>query len=295
MKGILLAGGSATRLYPVTRAISKQLLPVYDKPMVYYPLSALMLAGIREILIISTPHDLPHFKKLFGDGAQLGLRFQYAEQAAPQGIAQAFLIAEEFLGGDSVCLVLGDNIFYGHGLSEILMRTSRLEKGGLVFGYAVQDPERYGVVEFDAQGKVLSIEEKPKRPKSRYAVPGIYFYDRQVVAITKALKPSARGELEITDVNLEYLRRGELSVELLGRGFAWLDTGTVDSLHQASSFIQTIQERQGLQVSCIEEIAYRQGFIDAGQLGRLAKELDKNGYGKYLIQVLEEDGVRHGA
>ncbi|MCE9625998.1 MAG: glucose-1-phosphate thymidylyltransferase RfbA [Deltaproteobacteria bacterium] len=288
MKGILLAGGSATRLYPVTRAISKQLLPVYDKPMVYYPLSALMLAGIREILIISTPHDLPHFKKLFGDGAQLGLRFQYAEQAAPQGIAQAFLIAEEFLGGDSVCLVLGDNIFYGHGLSEILMRASRLEKGGMVFGYAVQDPERYGVVQFDAKGKVLTIEEKPKQPKSRYAVPGIYFYDRQVVAITKALKPSARGELEITDVNLEYLRRGELSVELMGRGFAWLDTGTVDSLHQASSFIQTIQERQGLQVSCVEEIAYRQGFIDAQQLGRLAKELDKNGYGKYLMQVLEE-------
>lgn len=291
MKGIILAGGSATRLYPLTRAISKQLLPVYDKPMIYYPLSALMLAGIREILIISTPHDLPNFRKLFGDGGQLGLRFAYAEQEEPKGIAEAFIIAEDFIGLDNVCLVLGDNIFHGHGLPELFQRASRLERGGLVFGYPVQDPERYGVVEFDGDGKVLSIEEKPKAPKSRYAVPGIYFYDSQVASIARALKPSARGELEITDVNLEYLRRGDLRVEPLGRGVAWLDTGTVDSLHQASTFIQVLQERQGLQVSCIEEIAYRQGFIDAVQFRRLGEDLVKNGYGRYLLQVLEEEGA----
>ncbi|MFO1463183.1 MAG: glucose-1-phosphate thymidylyltransferase RfbA [bacterium] len=288
MKGILLAGGSATRLYPVTRAVSKQLLPVYDKPMIYYPLSALMLAGIREVLLISTPQDLPCFRRLFGDGSALGMRFHYAEQPEPQGIAQAFLVAEDFIAGDPVCLVLGDNIFHGHGMSELLQRASRLERGGLVFGYAVNDPERYGVVEFDPTGKVLSIEEKPTRPKSRYAVPGIYFYDSQVVGIAKGLKPSARGELEITDVNLEYLRRGQLRVELMGRGYAWLDTGTVDSLQQASNFIQVLQERQGLQVSCIEEIAWRQGFIDSAQLRRLATNLAKNGYGRYLLQILEE-------
>jgi glucose-1-phosphate thymidylyltransferase len=288
MKGILLAGGVATRLYPMTRAVSKQLLPVYDKPMIYYPLSTLMLAGIREILIISTPHDLPQFRKLFGDGSDLGLSLHYAEQAEPRGIAQAFLIAEDFIKQDTVCLVLGDNIFHGHGMPERLQRGSRLERGGLIFGYAVNDPERYGVVEFDETGKVLSIEEKPKQPKSRYAIPGIYFYDSQVASLAKTLKPSARGELEITDLNVEYLKRGDLRVELLGRGFAWLDTGTVDSLQQASTFIQVLQERQGQQVSCIEEIAYRQGFIDAGQLRRLATDLAKNGYGKYLLQILEE-------
>lgn len=244
-------------------------------------------------MIISTPHDLPNFQKLFGDGRQLGLSFRYAEQAAPEGIAQAFIIAEDFIGREPVCLVLGDNIFYGHGLSEILQKASRLEKGALIFGYSVHDPKRYGVVEFDGSGKVLSIEEKPKKPKSHYAVPGIYFYDSKVVSIAKKLKPSARGELEITDLNLEYLKRGELRVELLGRGFAWLDTGTADSLHQASSFIQTIQERQGLQVSCIEEIAYRQGFIGAEQLRELSGDLTENGYGQYLLQILTEDDRRH--
>ncbi len=294
MKGIILAGGSATRLYPITRSVSKQLLPVYDKPMIYYPLSALMLAGIREILIISTPQDLPQFRRLFEDGGQLGLKFTYAEQAQPRGIAEAFLIGREFLAGEPVCLVLGDNIFHGHGLPEILQKASALREGGMIFGYPVNDPERYGVVEFDDQGKVLSIEEKPADPKSRYAVPGIYFYDGQVSNIAQALKPSDRGELEITDVNLEYLNQGRLKVQLLGRGCAWLDTGTIDSLQQAANFIQILQERQGLRVSCIEEIAYRQGFIDAAGLRNLAQGLSKNGYGRYLLEILEEDGWRHG-
>lgn len=294
MKGIILAGGSATRLYPITRSVSKQLLPVYDKPMIYYPLSALMLAGIRDILIISTPQDLPQFRRLFEDGSQLGLKFTYAEQARPRGIAEAFIIGREFLAGESVCLVLGDNIFHGHGLPETLQKASALREGGMIFGYPVNDPERYGVVEFDDSGKVLSIEEKPTQPKSRYAVPGIYFYDGQVSEIAGSLKPSDRGELEITDVNLEYLKRGQLKVQLLGRGCAWLDTGTVDSLQQAANFIQILQERQGLRVSCIEEIAYRQGFIDADGLKNLAQGLSKNGYGRYLLEVLEEDGFRHG-
>lgn len=289
MKGIILAGGLATRLYPITRTVSKQLLPVYDKPMIYYPLSALMLAGIREILIISTPEDLPQFKRLFGDGTPWGLRFHYAEQAKPQGIAQAFLIAEDFIHNEPVCLILGDNIFHGHGLSEVLQLASTLKEGGLIFGYPIQDPERYGVVEFDKKGNVLSIEEKPKTPRSRFAVPGIYFYDGEAVTLTRSLKPSSRGELEITDLNLEYLRRGKLRVELLGRGFAWLDTGTVDSLQQASNFIQTIQERQGLQVACIEEIAYRMGFIQAAQLRKLAEAMSQNGYRHYLTRVLEEE------
>ncbi len=291
MKGIILAGGSATRLYPLTRAISKQLLPIYDKPMIYYPLSALMSAGIREILIISTPQDLPHFKRLFGNGSQLGLKFAYVEQETPRGIAEAFILGEDFIGQDTVCLILGDNLFYGHGMSDLLKRCSRLERGGLVFGYAVNDPERYGVVEFDSDGKAISIEEKPKNPKSRYAVPGIYFYDSEVASIAKNLKPSARGELEITDVNLEYLRRGNLRVELMGRGYAWLDTGTVDSLQQAASFIQVIQERQGLQVACIEEIAYRNGFISAEDLRKLATDLAKNGYGRYLLEILKDGGL----
>ena len=294
MKGIILAGGSATRLYPITRSVSKQLLPVYDKPMIYYPLSALMLAGIREILIISTPQDLPQFRRLFGDGSQLGLKFTYAEQGRPAGIAEAFLIGEEFLGGEPVCLVLGDNIFHGHGLSETLQKASALREGGVIFGYPVNDPERYGVVSFDETGKVLSIEEKPAQPKSRYAVPGIYFYDGKASELARALEPSERGELEITDLNLEYLKRGQLKVQLLGRGCAWLDTGTIDSLQQAANFIQILQERQGLRVSCIEEIAYRQGFIDAAALRELAGGLSKNGYGKYLLEVLEEDGPLHG-
>ncbi len=294
MKGIILAGGSATRLYPITRSVSKQLLPVYDKPMIYYPLSALMLAGIREILLISTPQDLPSFRRLFEDGGQLGLKFTYAEQDRPRGIAEAFLIGREFLAGEPVCLVLGDNIFHGHGLPETLQKASSLREGGMIFGYPVNDPERYGVVEFDDNGKVLSIEEKPAQPKSRYAVPGIYFYDGQASDIAGALKPSDRGELEITDVNLEYMKRGQLKVQLLGRGNAWLDTGTVDSLQQAANFIQILQERQGLRVSCIEEIAYRQGFIDAAGLKSLAQGLSKNGYGRYLLEILAEDGPRHG-
>jgi len=289
MKGIILAGGSGTRLYPITRVVSKQLLPVYDKPMVYYPLSVLMLAGIREILLISTPEDLPLFKKLLGDGSQFGLSFYYKEQPRPEGLAQAFIIGKSFIGKDSVCLILGDNIFYGHNLTDILKRTVQVNRGGLIFGYLVRDPERYGVVEFDFNGKVISIEEKPKKPKSNYAVPGLYFYDNNVVEIAEKLKPSVRGELEITDVNLEYLRRGQLHVELLGRGYAWLDTGTQEALQQAASYVQAIQERQGLKISCIEEIAYRLGYINKGELADLASEMMENDYGRYLMNLITEE------
>lgn len=288
MKGIILAGGSGTRLYPLTLGTSKQLLPVYDKPMIYYPLSILLLAGIRDILIISTPQDLPRFRELLGDGSLLGVRFTYIVQPSPDGLAQAFILGEEFIGGDSVCLVLGDNIIHGEGLSEVLENCVRLQQGGIVFGYLVKDPQRYGVVEFDDSGRVVSIEEKPARPKSKYAVPGIYFYDNEVVAIAKKLRPSPRGELEITDVNREYLRRGTLHVELLGRGYAWLDAGTHESLQQAGSFVQAIQERQGFKIACIEEIAFRKGFIDCAQLKSLAARFAKNDYGKYLDELSEE-------
>ena len=288
MKGIILAGGSGTRLYPLTRVISKQLIPVYDKPMIYYPLSVLMLAGIRDILIISTPQDLPRFTELFGDGAHLGLNLQYAEQPEPEGLAQAFLIGRDFLAGQPVCLVLGDNIFFGHNFATIVRRCAELKEGGIIFGYLVKDPQRYGVVEFDRDNRVIGIEEKPAKPKSRYAVPGLYFYDREVVDVAAAIRPSARGELEITDVNLHYLRQGKLSVELLGRGFCWLDTGTHESLQQASSYVQAVQDRQGLKIACLEEIAYRLGYIDSDQVERLAASMMKNQYGQYLMDMLNE-------
>ena len=288
MKGIILAGGSGTRLHPVTQAISKQLLPVYDKPMIYYPLSALMLAGIRDILIISTPTDTPRFEQLLGDGHRWGLNLQYAVQPSPDGLAQAFIIGKEFLGGEGCCLVLGDNIFYGHDFARCLRDAAAQPAGATVFAYAVNDPERYGVVEFDSERRVISLEEKPLKPKSRYAVTGIYFYDPQVVAVAEQLKPSPRGELEITDVNRWYLKRGELRTELLGRGIAWLDTGTHDSLLDASNFIQTLEQRQGLKVACPEEIAYRLGYIDADQLRALATLFGKSTYGSYLVRLLEE-------
>jgi glucose-1-phosphate thymidylyltransferase len=290
MKGIILAGGSGTRLYPITLGVSKQLLPVYDKPMIYYPLSVLMLAGIREILVISTPIDLPFFQRLLGDGSRLGISFTYKEQPRPEGLAQAFVIGREFIGTDTVCLILGDNIFYGSGLPMILREAVKLTRGGLIFGYPVRDPERYGVVEFDANRRVVGIEEKPQKPKSNYAVPGLYFFDNDVVDIAAKLRPSARGEIEITDVNLAYLRRGDLRVEPLGRGFAWLDTGTHEALQQAANYVQVIQDRQGLKISCIEEIAYRLGYIDRTQLLVLAAELAKNDYGRYLMDIANEDG-----
>lgn len=295
MKGIILAGGSGTRLYPVTLSVSKQLLPVYDKPLIYYPLSILMLSGIRDILIISTPSDLPVFKTLLGDGSRLGLKFSYLEQPRPEGIAQAFIIGKDFIAGDNVCLILGDNIFYGHGLPAVLTKTvSELKEGAVIFGYPVKDPERYGVVYFDKKGAAVDIREKPKNSTSRYAVPGIYFYDHTVTGIAETLKPSQRGELEITDINLAYLKKGLLRVELLGRGISWLDTGTHESLQQASSYVHAIEARQGLKISCIEEIAYRQGYIDRGQLSELAAAMGSSSYGEYLREIIKEDNeVNH--
>lgn len=286
MKGIILAGGSGTRLHPITFAISKQIMPIYDKPMIYYPLSILMMAGIREILIISTPHDLPHFKRLFNDGSHLGLRISYAEQAVPNGLAQAFVIGASFIGNDNVALVLGDNIFYGSGLEQLLMSNTQPD-GGIIYAYHVSDPERYGVVEFDQHMNAVSIEEKPREPKSNYAVPGLYFYDNEVVSIAQHLKPSARGEYEITDVNKEYLKKGKLKVSILDRGTAWLDTGTFDSLMQASQFVQVIEQRQGIKIACIEEIAYKKGFITKAQLIKMAEPLLKSGYGQYLMNIAE--------
>ncbi len=289
MKGIILAGGSGTRLYPITTVISKQMLPVYDKPMIYYPLSVLMLAGIREILVISTPRDLPGFRNLFGDGKSLGLNFKYIEQPSPDGLAQAFILGEMFIGNDTVCMILGDNIFYGHGFGDVLLKAAELKKGACVFGYYVTDPERYGVVEFDKNSKAISIEEKPSQPRSNYAVTGLYFYDNSVAAKAKSLIPSARGELEITDLNRLYLNEGSLEVKLMGRGIAWLDTGTYESLLQAANFIATLEQRQGLKASCIEEIAYKRGFISREELLALAEPVKKSQYGKYLIRIASED------
>jgi glucose-1-phosphate thymidylyltransferase len=291
MKGIILAGGSGTRLYPLTKVLSKQLIPVYDKPMIYYPLSVLMLAGIREILIISTPHDLPYFRELFGDGSQLGICLDYAEQPRPEGLAQAFLIGSSFIGKDSVSLILGDNIFFGPGFSQLIKECTKLSSGGIIFGYLVKDPQRYGVVEFDQNNNAIGIEEKPAIPKSKYAVPGLYFYDNDVISIAKAVRPSARGELEITDINREYLRRGSLKVTPLGRGFCWLDTGTHESLQQASSYIQAVQDRQGLKVACIEEIAYQLGYINLDQLASLATGMLKNQYGQYIMDIVAEHTI----